>query len=534
LTQVHARHSTSSRETAERPAVRQEGTPPLGPAGVLALQRRIGNRAVGRLIRRNSFGSSSLRRTHRSLQRWPATITSKHAQLRTEFTSRENGTGTIERQRSDLRLPKGTKVEIDYDNTLRDDSGAEYTWITYTPKGENAKSGYINSRYVRLDVEPPKSQGAAKPHRGLKLGFELEFPHVYVVPYPIKGKSSQRLVASATQAGATIKTIRDTAEEGVGEAPFPKRTVLFRPPNRTWAATTDTTHPGVSNLEIVGAPLTPNQLDSEQVDADRRTLDRIFKTLVAKGHPLVTTPGLLSAELDIELVDVRENIVFINGSSLAAGDWHAQFTQATKLAHDEPLPSERTWWLGDLDFDALGILTPLVNVMKTPKSALTKKDPETGKVVKKYANPKNLFATYLPKTPVAKMLGTTAEPDKAKRDAWTSGMAAKYGVDPKAFVGEELVSFYDGLLNETNLTWKEFFDDLLKGTDRVAQWSRTAFTHDAGGVPEDFGYGTIYDKTLPEKWYVREDRAAGKLNPQGVWTYQREWARKTRESLESS
>jgi hypothetical protein len=127
---------------------------------------------------------------------------------------------------------------------------------------------------------------------------------------------------------------------------------------------------------------------------------------------------------------------------------------------------------------------------------------------------------------VASLLDKTTETDNAKRERWVAEMAGRFDVGLDAKVGERLVTFSKRLLGPTGFTWRAFFTDLLRGRDRIATWSSTAF-----GAEEDFGYGMIRDKTLPENWYVHESRTIGSRLVPGVWNLQAQWGAATTDAL---
>ena len=85
-------------------------------------------------------------------------------------------------------------------------------------------------------------------------------------------------------------------------------------------------------------------------------------------------------------------------------------------------------------------------------------------------------------------------------------------------VAKDLVESNLDLLLATGFTWEQFFTDLLAGTDRIADWSKTAFSGE--GV---LGYGTIAD-AVPDKWYVAENRDLGPMELLEIDKWLEQWA----------
>jgi len=455
--------------------------------------------------------------------------------------------------RGDLRV--GDRVEVDDTKTATDKAGKEYYWVTY-----NGKSGYVKTKLLERDIEQGGKTGAEKRPQssviktdegadakkrpqssvtktdekadaekrtessvtttddkvamlgplplsaGPKAGFEMEFSTVFALPENPTGPYSRRLLKSAQQGQRSglvsfLRSIWDA--KSVETTPFKKRTVLFRSPHRTWAATTDTTFPNSSNLEIVGAPLTPDELEGEHAEEDRTCLETVLESLAAINGLLedlsTLAPGLL---------DVRKDVRLINYAFKKA-EWHLQLTQAKQLPEKTDAPA---WWLEGLNYAAWDVLKHVVRVMSTVQST--------------QPNPKNEFGAALPKTSVATLLGRPAKRDEKREEIWVTEIAKAFGVKLDADVGIQSTEDVKVELVPTGFTWREFFESLLEGVDRIAGWSQIAF-----GGEEDFGYGMIEDETLPPGWYVEETRELGEQPLETMWQWQYEWGERTREAM---
>jgi hypothetical protein len=459
----------------------------------------IGNRAVARLLApRGRLLSPNANLT---IQRVAATIKAERkVGLHLLHTSRKAGSktaGKVKKQAAP-NIPPGTTVDMDTDTKATDVDGNPYTLVTY-----NGQSGYVRDKYLL----------ALRPHTaGPKAGFELEFTNVFVMPKGPEKEDSKALVelarkgsaASQDEMEAALKKVKENPSE---KAPFPKRTVIFVSPKGTWSATTDTTYKNLSNVEIVGAPLTPDELDGPDVEADKKTLE-VVQGKLRKPQNWLQEPR----DLAEGLVVTSSDFVFVNLSSGAFALDHVQLTQAKPLPQAEAEPE---WWLPGLNYAAWPVLRKIVGVMKRTSY--------TG------SNPKNLFNPNLPKVSVATLLGKPQAEDKKKEEIWVAEVAATLSVKPEEQVGRKLVEYSEGLLKPTEFTWKEFFEDLLKGEDRIAEWSKTAFE----GV-EDFGYGMINDPTLPPNWHIEETRDLGSRTVGGIWNKQKEWAKETRAALQQA
>ena len=464
-------------------------------------------------------------------------------------------------------LPEGFEVDVDLNKIAYGETGKKYVWITYKGKSGRVHSGYVRRRYVKaetaaqpgqksadsddeLELEPRDAVGPRDLSQGPKTGFELEFNDIWVLPTTPRGDVSSELLKEAqradkdldkarmirkletkVQTDTNLKVTGNSKLKGVrekfweeknteDETPFQKRTVLFRAPNRTWAATTDTSLRGLSNLEIVGAPLTPDELQEAETVADRRSLEALFDTVKRKRKKFLFTTDELAK--DLKLVDVRRDVVLIsNSNAQGLGGWHVQVTEAAQLK--DRSSQKPGWWLGELNYSAWPILEQVVNVMKATRY--------------KGTNPKNLFGAdpldiaahekdpedekrSLPRTSVATLLGKAPEADAAAQTKWVVETAKTLGVGLDDTVGKHLVGYSKGLLQPTRFTWRQFFTGLLYGNDLIAEWSRRAF-----GGTEDFGYGMIKDKTLDRDWYVHEFRALRNFTDVSqIWTRQEEWA----------
>jgi Domain of unknown function (DUF4157) len=360
-----------------------------------------------------------------------------------------------------------------------------------------------------------------RPAEGPKAGFEQEFKNVFVFSqyheYPIRAaETAKRRMLAGQETTAEGGWIGSIGKTGV-DPPCPKRTKIFSAPGRTWTAETDTTFPGLSNLEIVSAPLTPDQMETPVARSDQRMLSDVLARLGTMEKRRSIRPGLLSAHL---LVHQDDAFLWKKPGSLSSFMQVTRAIQAPRNAEEQP-----DSWIPGLNWNAWPILLQTFAKLEKPRYS--------------ESNPKQELGAHLVKSPLTRLLGVTEEdvPEDDK-NTWINwaiqeiGRAAGKTIALSDEVALGLYTFQRdnyplNALKRTGFTWEVLLRELLAGKDCLGIWSKTAF----GGI-EDFGLGMIDDPSLAPGWYIEELRSLGTLSLSQLETKQAEWRAGVRERTE--